>query len=202
MNRLWSPIVVMPPPPAVPRWIVTNSRNTLCCADDEPRRLALELQILRREADRRERIDLACRRRSPSQPSMTRRRADRGSRGRSCTCGPIVAYGPDRPCPRRSRAPGWTIAVSWIDGRARRPAASRLDRHHELRLGDDLAVDRRDAVGARDAVRAGGPSVTSSSSRSPGTTCRRNFALSTPRSHARPCRRVAAGQAAAASRPA
>ena len=58
MNTLWSPISVTPPPPAVPRWIVTNSRNTLRSPIDEARRLAVILQILRDQADRGEREDL------------------------------------------------------------------------------------------------------------------------------------------------
>ena len=44
MNRLWSPIVVSPPPPGVPRLMVTNSRKMLRRADDEPRPLAVVLR--------------------------------------------------------------------------------------------------------------------------------------------------------------
>ena len=48
-----------------------------------------------------------------------------------------------------------------------------------------LAVDDRPRAGRGPADRVAAPSVTSSRSRSPGTTCRRNLARSTPRSATR-----------------
>ena len=153
-------------------------------ADDEPRRLAAELQVLRRQADRRERADLACGRRSRS---SRRRRSTRrcGSDGRSTTCGADRRVRARRRCPRRSRASGCTIAVGWIDRRRARRAG-----------GVSSAIDAgrpRPRPGRRPTPRAASRAIAPappahrhlSSSRSPGTTWRRNFALSTPRSHAR-----------------
>ena len=51
-------MVVWPPPPAVPRLIVANSRIVLRRADGQPRALALVFQVLRRQADRRHREDV------------------------------------------------------------------------------------------------------------------------------------------------
>ena len=112
MNRLRSPIVVTPPPPSVPRWMVTNSRKMLPVADLEPGRLALVFQVLRRQPDRRDTGRFRCRRRSSCalRSPPTRRSC---SCGRCVTCGPITANGADH----RARA----------DHRGRRHARQRID---------------------------------------------------------------------------
>ena len=58
MNRLRSPIVVTPPPPAVPRWMVTNSRKMLPAPISSRVGFAAGISVLRREADRGVREDL------------------------------------------------------------------------------------------------------------------------------------------------
>ena len=165
----------------------------------------LVLQVLRRQADRREREDLACRRRSPSSRRSTldapirqlradARRADRSSRTAR------------RRCPRPMRAVGWTIAVSWMTTSRRVRRRPRRGRRPARRRGRSSASattwPSTDATaGARASRPRRRPSVTSSSSRSPGTTWRRNFALSTPRSQRAAVRR-ACRRTAGASRPA
>ena len=176
MNRLRSPIVVTPPPPRVPRLIVTNSRKMLPRADDEARPLAAVLQVLRRQADRRH-----TGRSAVSSPIVGPAVDDRPTRrsGSSLpmrTCGPIDGVRPDD-------GAGADLARS--DARA--PSDRLLPRpasiaKQQLGLRHDLAVDVRRAPCACASATARGPSVTSSRSRSPGTTCRRNLASSTPRS--------------------
>ena len=172
-------MVVSPPPPAVPRWIVTNSRKMLrspmtgACARPGTSGPAAAGRSTRTGRSR-------CRRRSSVQPSMTadapivQSRADRAPAGRSRRCGPIDGA-LRRSAPSGARAPSDRSAVR-VGHDA--PAAAR-PRPPPGR--------RRTPPPARaPAARAARPSVTSSRSRSPGTTCRRNLASLTPRSvHAR-----------------
>ena len=62
---------------------------------------------------------------------------------------------------------------------------ARLDGQQQLGLGDELAVHVGRAPAPWPAATASRPSVTSSRSRSPGTTLRRNLASLTPRSDTR-----------------
>ena len=136
-------------------------------ADHQPRRLAAELQVLRHQADRGEREDLVavadarCGRRSTADAPIRQSRPIR-------TCAPI-----DRV--RADHRAGADHGARVDDGRrmdrdAGSPAARRHERHHQLGFGGDLVADvRRGAARARARARRG-PSVTSSRSRSPGTT--------------------------------
>ncbi len=98
------------------------------------------------------------------------------------TCGPIVAYGP-MTVPTPTRAAGSTIAVSWMTGAA--SAASRTSRASTSCASATTWPATLATAAVRTIRPRRRPSVTCSSSRSPGTTCRRNFAFSTPRSQAR-----------------
>ena len=57
MKRLSEPMLVTPPPPAVPRWIVANSRKMLRSPTDAAS-LAVELEVLRHQPDRGVREDV------------------------------------------------------------------------------------------------------------------------------------------------
>ena len=114
MNRLRSPISVSPPPPRVPRWIVTNSRKMFVPADHErafPRRDTSGPAASGRWT-RTERS--GCRRRSRSTRRSRRRR-----QSWQCfpirTCGPTTAYGPTT-VPSPISAVGCTIARGSIVG--------------------------------------------------------------------------------------
>ena len=167
MNRLRSPIVVCPPPPAVPRWMVTNSRKTLrwpmtsrVCSPRYFRscggrpieangKISVPSPIVGVAVDDRRGADLAV-------------AADAPLAGRSRRTG-------RRRCRRRSGRSGCTCADGSISAPpARRPAAARPRRRPGLRPT------------ARPWTRTSGPlrapSVTSRRRRSPGTTWRRNLA--------------------------
>ena len=110
-------------------------------ADLEPRRLAFVLQVLRRQPDRGERIDLglvADRRVAVDDG----RRADAAVAGRARRPARSPRAG-RRSCRRRSARSGATCAVGSIS------ACSSLHREHELGLGHHLAVDRRPTRCAR-----------------------------------------------------
>ena len=96
----------------------------------------------------------------------------------STTFGPITACGP-------TTVPGAEPRAG-IDVRRRIDPRLVIDGEHEVGLGHDLAIDRRRRLGAHDRRRAGGRATTSRRSRSPGTTCLRNLAFSTPRSETCP----------------
>ena len=81
--------------------------------------------------------------------------------------------------PSPIRADGCTRAVGSTY------AGAGLDREQQLRLGDHAARRHTQPPAPSRAVERRRPSVTSSVSRSPGTTCRRNLALLTPRSETR-----------------
>ena len=146
----------------------------LLLADDEPRLLAPELQVLRDEADRRERKDLGVV--ADLGPAVDdRRRADPAVRRRSGRAAPIDGVRTDGRALADLRPTDATIAVGSISVRVGDQP------EQQLALGDDLIADDTPppARAASDARRR--PSETSSRSRSPGTTCRRNFASLTPR---------------------
>ena len=132
-------MLVSPPPISVPRWIVTNSRKMLWRPITQPRRLAAVLQVLRHQADRREREDLRVvadlgpavddgRRADPAVPADPHVRADRRVR-------------PDRRAFADLGA-GMNDGA-WID-LGRPPQLEQ-----QVRFGHDLLVDVRDAVHAR-----------------------------------------------------
>ena len=92
MNTLRSPITVAPPPPAVPRCTVTNSRNTLRLPIDSVVFSPLNFRscgIRPIEANGNTSVP------SPIvvQPSITAFAPTLHS-GPSVTCGPITAFGP------------------------------------------------------------------------------------------------------------
>ena len=99
---------------------------------------------------------------------------------------PIRQFGADAARAGRSRRAGRSSVPAPICGRRvddrRRIDLGRVghEAEQQLGLGDDLIADVRDRLRPRQR-RAPLPSVISSRSRSPGTTCRRNFASLTPR---------------------
>ena len=99
---------------------------------------------------------------------MRQLRADARRAGRSMACGPIVVPSPI--CAR-----GWTIAGRIDLGPVRHEA------EQQLGFGDDLIADDTPRPARAPATSRRRPSETSSRSRSPGTTWRRNLASFTPR---------------------
>ena len=89
---------------AVPRWIVTNSRKTLRSPTTSRVGSPLELQVLRDQADRRERKDLV------AVADLGRPVDDRRGADAAVAAEPHMladdGVRTDRPCRRRSRRPG------------------------------------------------------------------------------------------------
>ena len=175
MKTLSSPIRVRPPPPCVPRWIVTNSRKTLRWPIT--RRVSSPLNFRSCGINP---IDAKGKTRHPSPssvvPSITAA-APMSHRAPIRTSAPITAFEPTT-VPAPMTAPGATRADGAISGTSsvnpiRRSASATA-------VSPTAATPRATACsGSRLA------SVTVRVRRSPGNTCRRNFALSTPRSTAR-----------------
>ena len=144
----------------------------VAAADDQPRFLAAELQVLRDQADRRERIDLGVV--ADLGPAVDDRRRADPAIGADADVGADRRRAARSSCLRRSgRAGGRSRSDGSRSDRARRRAPARLRRRAGRR--------RRRPPAPAPATLRRGPSEISSRSRSPGTTCRRNLALLTPR---------------------
>ena len=141
MNTLRSPISVTPPPPRVPRWIVTNSRKMLRLPMTSRVSSPRNFRSCGIEADRRERIDLGAV--ADLGPAVDdRRRADPAVRRRSSRAAPMTACGPIVvPSPICAR--GCTMAVGSISVRSGTQA------EQQLAFGDDLIADVRGRLRAR-----------------------------------------------------
>ena len=87
--------MVSPPPPAVPREMVTYSRMVLRVADGAARGFARVLQVLRRDAEAGEGIRCCCRAPRVRWPSSTTCEMSLQSSPRT-TLAPTVEYGPMR----------------------------------------------------------------------------------------------------------
>ena len=167
---------VSPPPPCVPRLIVTNSRNVFRRPIVEPRPLALVLQVLRRQADRRHRED----------PRVVADLGPSFDHGRGADAAP--------PADRHVRADGAVRAdgCSLADAR-RRMHAARSDRRARRPGPPPAAVPpRRPADRRQTPPRALSPAATGfvpaaprAARGHPARPCCRNFALFTPRSQTR-----------------
>ena len=141
-------------------------------ADHEARLLAAKLQVLRNQPDRRERVDLRIV--ADLGPAVDDRRG----------ADPAVRADAHVGADRRVRADRRALADLRAAG-ARSPSdRSRSDRRRcraAARLPRRADRRRYAAACARASDARRRPSETSSRSRSPGTTCRRNFASFTPR---------------------
>ena len=181
-------MLVSPPPPAVPRWMVTNSRITF--------RSPIVTRVGSPPNFRScgtSPIEVIGKIWLPSPisvtPSITHDAPIRQSR-------PIVHaladrdVGADHRAGADRRADGWTIAVGWMSAVARLPAPTGSSPITSSASAATLPLMLATAF-ARAIDSRRGPIVTSSVSRSPGTTGSRNFALSTPRSQAPDDRRAA-----------
>ena len=142
MNTLRSPIVGHAAAAARAAVDRHELAEDVALADDEPRLLAAELQVLRHQADRRERDRSRCRRRSRSSRRST---ADAPIRQFAPirTCAPIDGVRTDRRARADLRAAGGRSPSDRSRSRRRTSA------EQQLGLGDDLIADVRRGLRAR-----------------------------------------------------
>ena len=171
MKRLSSPIRVMPPPLAVPRWTVQNSRKRLRSPISSRGLLAPELQVLRIEAEGGVREDAVV--------AADARRALDLRAGADLGAGADLDAGADhgeradrrRPSPSRGARRIDDRRSGWIDrAQSRGSCAASTMADESIRLGRQLAVDQRRACELADAWCASAATSTSKRSWSPGTT--------------------------------